>query len=193
MSLSDDDRRALLRSARESIRRALAGEWRVGATRAEGELGEPRGVFVTLHLAGELRGCIGYIEPVVPLAQAVEEVAIKSAVEDPRFPPLTSRELARVEIEISVLSPLRQVLDVGQIEPGKHGVVISAGYRRGLLLPQVATEYGWGREQFLSHTCLKAGLPPDSWKEEGVEIYSFTTDIFSERDLRQEADHAHNS
>ena len=189
--MEDEDRRALLRSARDSIRRALAGDWSPTATRAGGELGEPRGVFVTLHMGGDLRGCIGYIEPVVPLAQAVEEVAAKSALEDPRFPPLTKRELQEVEIEISVLSPLTRVRDAREIKVGVHGLVVSSGFRRGLLLPQVATEYGWERDEFLSHTCLKAGLPPESWKEERVEIYSFTTDVFSEREMRQEVNDAH--
>jgi len=142
-------------------------------------------------MGGDLRGCIGYIEPVVPLAQAVEEVAAKSALEDPRFPPLTKRELQEVEIEISVLSPLTRVRDAREIKVGVHGLVVSSGFRRGLLLPQVATEYGWERDEFLSHTCLKAGLPPESWKEERVEIYSFTTDVFSEREMRQEVNDAH--
>lgn len=135
---------------------------------------------MTLHLLGELRGCIGYIEPRFPLVETVQEVAQKAALEDPRFPPLTPRELERVEIEISVLSPLRKVVDVNEIVVGTHGLVIDAGYTRGLLLPQVATEWGWEREQFLSQTCRKAGLPADAWKQKKVSIYSFTSAVFSE-------------
>jgi len=136
-----------------------------------------------LHLLGELRGCIGYIEPRFPLVETVQEVAQKAALEDPRFPPLTPRELGKVDIEISVLSPLKKVSDVNEIVVGTHGLVIDAGYTRGLLLPQVATEWGWEREQFLSQTCRKAGLQADAWKLKRVTIYSFTSAVFSENQL----------
>jgi len=105
---------------------------------------------------------------------------VKAAFEDPRFPTLSAREFEEVEIEISVLSPLRKITDVGEIEVGKHGLVLEAGFARGLLLPQVATEYGWDREQFLNHTARKAGLYPDAWRQKGTSIFIFTSDVFSE-------------
>ena len=136
-----------------------------------------------MHLHNELRGCIGYIEARFPLCETVEEAAAKAALEDPRFLPLTREEFKQVEIEISVLSPLQKVSNAAEVEVGKHGLVIDDGRSRGLLLPQVATEYGWGREQFLSQTCRKAGLSADAWKKKGVTIYSFTSDVFSEAEL----------
>lgn len=141
---------------------------------------ERRGLFVTLRHQGDLRGCIGYVEPKLPLYRAAEEIARKAAFEDPRFPPLRRDEASEVEIEISVLSPLEEVRDIAEIEVGKHGLVIEAGTLRGLLLPHVATEYHWNREEFLSHVALKAGLPPESWKQREIRMYTFTTNTFSE-------------
>lgn len=180
MELSEDDKRELLRIARSSIESALTETPMKSNVSYSGSTTEPSGAFVTLRLHNDLRGCIGYIEARLPLFKTVEEVAQKAAFEDPRFPPLSVDELQEVEIEISVLSPLRKISDVNEIEVGRHGLVIDAGYTRGLLLPQVATEYGWNREQFLSHTARKAGLPPDAWKHQGVELYVFTSDVFSE-------------
>jgi AmmeMemoRadiSam system protein A len=123
------------------------------------------------------------VEPKLPLYRAAEEVARKAAFEDPRFPPLVTDEASEVEIEISVLSPLEEVRDIDRIEVGKHGLVIEAGMRRGLLLPHVATEYNWSREEFLNHTALKAGLAPESWKDREVQISMFTANTFSESEL----------
>jgi AmmeMemoRadiSam system protein A len=183
MELSESDKKELLRIARSSIEQAMKGVPVSTTEQSTGLLGELRGVFVTLRLEHELRGCIGYVEARLPLREAVQEVAQKSAFEDPRFPPLSEEELKRVEIEISVLSPLRKISSVEEIEIGKHGLVVDAGYTRGLLLPQVATEYGWGREEFLSHTARKAGLPADAWKRAGIEIFAFTSDVFSEAEF----------
>lgn len=183
MELSADDKKELLQIARNSIAAALGNSPAPPSLNKSEVLDEMSGAFVTLHLLGELRGCIGYIEPRYSLRETVEEVAEKAALEDPRFPPLTLKELGRVEIEVSVLSPLTKVSDVNDIVVGKHGLVIDAGYRRGLLLPQVATEWGWGREQFLSQTCRKAGLPADAWKKNKVTIYSFTSTVFSEAEM----------
>jgi AmmeMemoRadiSam system protein A len=183
MELSTDDKKELLRIARNSIDAAVKSKPIVPSASASAALNELCGAFVTLHLLGELRGCIGYIEARFPLRETVEEVAQKAALEDPRFPPLSPKEVGNVEIEISVLSPLKKVSDVNEIVVGKHGLVIDAGYTRGLLLPQVATEWGWGREQFLSQTCRKAGLPSDAWKQKKVTIYSFTSAVFSEAEL----------
>jgi AmmeMemoRadiSam system protein A len=183
MELSTDDKKELLRIARDSIDAALKSKPTPPLRSTSEALNELCGAFVTLHLLGELRGCIGYIEPRFPLRETVEEVAQKAALEDPRFPSLTPKELERVEIEISVLSPLKKVSDVNEIVVGTHGLVIDAGYTRGLLLPQVATEWGWGREQFLSQTCRKAGLQADAWKQKKVTIYSFTSTVFSEAEM----------
>lgn len=142
---------------------------------------EKCGAFVTLHSNGELRGCIGYIEGIIPLFETVQEVAVKAALEDPRFEPVTVDELDNIDLEISVLSPLKKIKDVNKIEVGKHGLVIKRGYSRGLLLPQVAVEYNWDREAFLSHTCRKAGIGADQWKDQATEIYIFSAEIFSEK------------
>jgi len=183
MELNADDKKELLRIARDAIAAALTNKPTPPSGSTSEALSELCGAFVTLHLRGELRGCIGYIEPRFPLRETVEEVAQKAALEDPRFSPLTPRELERVEIEVSVLSPLKKVLDVNEIVVGTHGLVIDAGYTRGLLLPQVATEWGWEREQFLSQTCRKAGLQADAWKQKKVTIYSFTSAVFSEAEM----------
>lgn len=183
MDLSTDDKRVLLKIARDAIDAALRNKPAPPVLSKSKTLNELCGAFVTLHLSGELRGCIGYIEPRFALMETVQEVAQKAALEDPRFPPLTPKELESVEIEISVLSPLEKVLDVNEIVVGTHGLVIDAGYTRGLLLPQVATEWGWGRDQFLSQTCRKAGLSADAWKQKKVKIYSFTSAVFSEAEV----------
>ncbi len=141
-------------------------------------LKEKRGAFVTLKKHGHLRGCIGYVEGIKPLCKAVEEMAIAAALHDPRFNPVTEAELSQLEIEISVLTPLRRIKDIGEIEVGKHGLIIQRGPRSGLLLPQVATEYGWDRKTFLEHTCLKAGLPTDAWKDKDTGIYVFSAEVF---------------
>ncbi len=183
MQLSVADKKELLRIARASIASALSDRPSERSEQSGASLKERCGAFVTLHLHGELRGCIGYIEARFPLYETIEEAAVKAAFEDPRFLPLSAEEFEEVEIEISVLSPLQEVSSVDGIEVGKHGLVIDGGYTRGLLLPQVATEYGWGREQFLAQTCRKAGLPADAWNKKGVTIYSFTSDVFSEAEI----------
>jgi AmmeMemoRadiSam system protein B/AmmeMemoRadiSam system protein A len=141
-------------------------------------LEENRGAFVTIQKKGQLRGCIGYIEGHGPLHKTVEKMAAEAAFRDPRFPPVKEKELPELDIEISVLTPLRKITDVREIEVGKHGIYIIKGGWSGLLLPQVATEYGWDRLAFLEHTCQKAGLPPNAWKEKDIEIYIFSADIF---------------
>jgi AmmeMemoRadiSam system protein A len=143
---------------------------------------EPRGVFVSLKLNGELRGCIGYMEALMPLGKAIIHCAIQSATQDPRFPPLDLSELELVKIEISVLSPLEKIEDPNSVEVGTHGLVIAAGNRRGLLLPQVPTEWGWDRETFLNYTCRKAGLPSEAWRDPETSIYVFSAEVFREKD-----------
>lgn len=139
-----------------------------------------RGAFVTLHINGDLRGCIGMIEADKPLVELIPEVALKSAFADPRFPPLSESELKHIHIEISVLTRPEAVKDAHRITVGSDGLIIERGRYRGLLLPQVATDHKWSRETFLEETCWKAGLPHDAWKEPGTAIYSFQCEIFSE-------------
>jgi MEMO1 family protein len=146
----------------------------------EGKLLEKRGAFVTLTKKGELRGCIGYIMAVEQLYKAVSGMAIAASSRDPRFQRVSSNELRDVHIEISVLSPLKLINSPDEVETGKHGLYISKGNYSGLLLPQVAVEQGWNREEFLKQTCRKAGLPTNAWKEKGTNIHTFTAQIFSE-------------
>ncbi len=139
---------------------------------------EKLGAFVTLKKDGRLRGCIGNIVGDSPLWETIINLAAQSAFNDPRFPPLKKEELDLVDIEISVLSPLQSLDDPAKIVPGRHGLLISKGGSRGLLLPQVATEWGWDRETFLSHTCRKAGLADDCWKDPETKMHWFQAIVF---------------
>ncbi len=141
-------------------------------------LEEPRGAFTTLHLEGKLRGCIGYVSPSRSLYATVAESARAAALDDPRFPPVPPEDAPRLKIEISVLSPLRPIRPEDVIV-GRHGLVVSEGSRRGLLLPQVPIEWEWDRETFLAQTCLKAGLSADAWRH-GAQLQGFTAEVFSE-------------
>jgi AmmeMemoRadiSam system protein A len=143
---------------------------------------ERRGAFVTLKKRGHLRGCIGYIKPVKPLGETVQEMAVAAAFHDPRFPSLKLDEVRDLTFEISILSPLKQVKDINEIEVGTHGLYIVRGYKSGLLLPQVAVEYEWDRETFLQETCHKAGLPSQAWMDKETEIYIFSADYFGDAD-----------
>lgn len=183
MKLTNEEKRALLKIARSSIQSAIDKKPFPQREFKSDSLDQPSGVFVTLRAGGDLRGCIGYVEPFFPLAQATQEAAVKAAMEDTRFMPVTPAELTNITIEISVLSPLSELHDLKKIEIGEHGLVIDAGFRRGLLLPQVATEYKWDREQFLSHTATKAGLPPDAWKRKEVKLFTFTVEKFDESEF----------
>ena len=175
---SGDERRQLLALARQAI--ALAFEQRVPSIdHLPLHLREPRGVFTTLMLNSALRGCVGHAEPVQPLAQAVISTATGAAFHDPRFAPLTPEELPQTHISLNILSPIFPI-QPEQIELGKHGLLISQGNRRGLLLPEVPEHMGWhGREKFLEQTCLKAGLAPDAWRK-GARIEAFTAEAFGE-------------
>ncbi len=175
-----EEKRELLAIARAAIGDALKATPFQRHGRPRGALAQPCGAFVTLRLDGDLRGCIGYIESSEPLADVVASVAVKAAFEDPRFPPLSPAEFGRVSVEISVLSPLRPVTDINEIEVGVHGLLLELGVNRGLLLPQVATEYGWGRIEFLANLARKAGLPRNSWSDPGARLFAFTADIIEE-------------
>jgi AmmeMemoRadiSam system protein A len=134
---------------------------------------------VTLTKGGELRGCIGYIEPVLPLGQAVIRTAIYAATEDPRFPPVTPAELEDLRVEISVLTPAREIADPRLVQVGTHGLIVEKDGAKGVLLPQVPREFGWSREEFLDQVCLKAGLPRDAWKR-GARLSVFEAIVFHE-------------
>ncbi|MGA7562495.1 MAG: AmmeMemoRadiSam system protein A [Desulfobaccales bacterium] len=180
MDLSDADKKLLLQIARGSIEAHLLDKPAPALEAAPPSLCQPRGAFVSLHRRGQLRGCIGYLEAVQPLGETVREMAAAAAFHDPRFRPLGREELADLEVEISVLGPMQPVSDIDQIEVGTHGLYMVQGSCRGLLLPQVATEYHWDRLTFLKQTCSKAGLPPDAWKDPATKIYLFTAEIISE-------------
>src|SRR4030066_404169 len=139
-------------------------------------LREKRGAFVTLKKRGHLRGCIGYIKAVKPLWETVQEMAVAAAVHDPRFPTLKPDEIRDLTFEVSVLSPLKRIKDINEIEVGKHGLYIVNNYKSGLLLPQVAVEHEWDSELFLKETCCKAGLPSQAWKDKETQIYIFSAD-----------------
>ncbi len=178
---SREERRELLRVARDAIGSAF--QQREPAPPPESEhLREPRGAFTTLHLEGKLRGCVGYIFPVLPLYRTVAETAIAAAFHDLRFPPLVAQELPYISVEISVLS-LLQPTAPEDVEIGRHGLLITYSRSRGLLLPQVPLEDGWDRETFLAETCRKAGLPLDAWRH-GATIEAFTAEIFSDESER---------
>jgi len=176
--ISAHDRELLLRLAREAIQ-AYVGVAPAHVPAAGGVLGEPGGAFVSLHNCGELRGCIGHIEPNEPIGRVVTRCAVAAASTDPRFPPITADELQQIDIEISLLGPLEEIHGPGEIEVGRHGLVVEQGWQRGLLLPQVATEWQWDADTFLAHTCTKAGLARDAWKH-GAKIYRFEAEVFGE-------------
>jgi AmmeMemoRadiSam system protein A len=185
-TLSANERKILLNLARETI--AASFDSREPGAKPLASIPDgwdslrvPCGAFVTLHSHGRLRGCIGNIVGTRPLAETVAAMARSSAFEDPRFPPLKRIELDSIDIEISVLSPLETVDSPDRVIPGTHGVYITKGFRSGLLLPQVATEQGWDRETFLTHTCYKAGLDGDAWKRPDTEIQVFTAIVFGEK------------
>lgn len=176
--LSQEERLELLSIAKETIEAHVRSR-KVPEFRPTSQaLAEKRGVFVTIRRDGILRGCIGLIEGTRPLWQAVRDMAVSASTKDPRFPPITEKELPEIEIEISVLTPLERVESIEEIKVGQHGLYVRRGFYSGVLLPQVATEHGWNREEFLEHTCMKAGLPRDAWKK-GTEIHKFEAEVFS--------------
>jgi AmmeMemoRadiSam system protein A len=141
---------------------------------------QERGAFVTLKEKGEMRGCIGYVAPIKPLSYTVRDVAALAAVGDRRFKPVTTAELSELHYEVSVLSPLRRVLDIRKISLGRDGLVIRRGDSEGLLLPQIPIEQGWDLATFLAQACLKAGLAADAWRDERTDIFSFTAVVFND-------------
>lgn len=180
-ALTAEEKRALLELARHSVEHAVrAGEAFTPLGDWTAALEQERGAFVTLHKAGQLRGCIGYIAPTKPLYFTVRDTATLAALRDPRFSPVEVAELADLRYEISVLSPLRRATAVEQIEVGRHGLLLKNGSHEGLLLPQVPVEQGWDRSTFLEQTCVKAGLERNAWKSDETDIFLFTAVVFSE-------------
>jgi len=177
--LTPAQKAGLLAIARRAIRERVRGLPESVPSPEEAGLRAPGAAFVTLTRAGALRGCIGYVHAVLPLAETIAYCAASAAIGDPRFAPVTAIELPDLRVEISVLSPLRAVTDPGEIQVGVHGLYISKDGRRGLLLPQVATEYGWDRDTFLRQVCVKAGLPKDAWRR-GAEIQAFTVESITD-------------
>ncbi len=181
--LSEQDKKTLLKIARDAIEsHARSGNKPALPGDLPDSLTGENGAFVTLHQSGRLRGCIGNFVGQGPLAATVQKMALAAAFEDPRFPALKESELKDIDVEVSVLSPLREVKSVDEIETGRHGIYITKGMYRGVLLPQVATEQGWDRDTFLSQTCVKAGLPPGAWKKEDLKIEIFSAEVFGEKD-----------
>jgi len=172
-----EERVTLLNLAHESILSALEHR-EVSLDPPSPHFSEPRGAFTTLYLQRQLRGCVGYVLPVISLYRTVAETARAAAFEDTRFAPVTLAEARSLEVSLSILSPLR-VIKPEEVELGLHGLVVSYGGRRGLLLPQVPVEHGWDRLTFIEQTCQKAGLPRDAWKN-GATLEAFTAEVFGD-------------
>jgi len=184
--LNREQQDKLLALARTTIHDMLRGN-KPPVPDMEGEFSddifsEKRGGFVTLHIKGKLRGCIGYIVGMKNVPETIIDMAQAAAFRDPRFPPLSMGEFADIDIEISVLTPIELLTDISEIKIGRDGLIISSGHRSGLLLPQVATEYDWTVEQFLEHTCFKAGLHSSAWREAGTKIEKFSAQVFGEKE-----------
>ncbi len=183
--LSEEARLDLLHLARGSLEAHFLGEPppRLSSDRAEA-FGVARGLFVTVKRNGRLRGCIGTLSPEGDLTRVVAEFARRAAFEDPRFPPLSRDELAACEIEISVLTAPQPAENLDEIVIGRDGLIVEGRGRRGLLLPQVATEWGFGPARFVQEACRKAGLPPDAWRDPEVRLWRFQAEVFGEEARR---------
>ncbi len=181
-SLTTAEKAYLLELARGVITAEASGDTAPALETLTPALQENRGAFVTLHSGGQLRGCIGYIEGVKPLAEAIVDNALSAAFRDPRFTSVTAGEVPDLEIEISALTPLRDVASWRDILVPRHGVVLTRGPNKSVFLPQVAAEQGWDRDTMLSHLAMKAGLSPDAWRE-GAAFRVFEAEIFAEKEL----------
>jgi len=182
-SLTPKEKQELLSVARKSAETAVRERKQYIPAADSPTLLQDRGAFVTISKNGDLRGCIGYIAPMEPLIDTVRDVATYAALRDPRFPPVTPAELNDLHYEVSVLSPVRRVLDIKEIQVGKHGLLMKKGSHEGVLLPQVPVDQGWDRKTFLDETARKAGLPASAWKDEDTDIFMFTAVVFGETRL----------
>jgi AmmeMemoRadiSam system protein A len=178
-TLAPDARSELLRLARSAVTEFVGRRAVIVDRSGRAEFAEPRAAFVTLTKRGDLRGCIGFIEPVAPLGRAVIQAAIFAATEDPRFPPVAASEIGDLRIEISVLTPVREIGNPLEVTVGTHGLIVERDGRKGVLLPQVPVENGWDRETFLEQASLKAGLPRDAWRR-GAKLSVFEAIVFHE-------------
>jgi AmmeMemoRadiSam system protein A len=178
--LTPAEQETLVKLARHALEAHVRREAPPARARG-GALDEPLGAFVSIHKDHELRGCLGRLDVDAPLAETVADLAAVVSDSDPRFEPVSPAELPDLDVEISVLTPEREIASIEEIEVGRHGLIVESGHRRGLLLPQVAAEHGWDVETFLAHTCLKAGLAEDAWR--GARILVFEAQVFSERSL----------
>lgn len=176
--LDESQRKGLLGIARRALEGYLGAGKIPPEDGARGKLASPGAAFVTLTINGKLRGCIGYTEATAPLFKVVQECAVAAATEDPRFPPVSPKELPSLRVEISVLTPLFPIRPE-EVEVGRHGLMVEQGRMRGLLLPQVPVEWGWDRETFLDQACVKAGLSPSAWRH-GAALRAFTAEVFGE-------------
>jgi AmmeMemoRadiSam system protein A len=178
-SLAEREKQLLLQLARSALTLGVANKPPPRDFPNEEFLQQPSGAFVTLHRRGRLRGCVGQLPGRDSLVAVVAHCARAAALDDSRFEPVTSAELSEIDIEVSVLSALQDVTLMA-IEPGKHGLIVSKGMQRGVLLPQVATQFNWGAQRFLEETCVKAGLERDAWKDPAALVQAFTAEVFSE-------------
>jgi AmmeMemoRadiSam system protein A len=178
---SDQDRRKLLQLARAAVSEIVTHDRILSVPELAGPLAQPAGAFVTLFVAGRLRGCVGLPSPNLALGETVVQAALGAARNDPRFQPVSPAELAELEIEISVLSEAKPIA-ASEIQVGRHGLMVVRGCNRGLLLPQVAVERGWTAEVFLDEVCRKAELPASAWKDPQTQLFAFTAEHFSERE-----------
>jgi AmmeMemoRadiSam system protein A len=183
--LTETDQRLLLRLARTELEATLLISWPGSRlSHVPVSLVQPCGAFVTLRMSGQLRGCVGRVRTFLPLHKTVRDCAVAAALSDPRFPPTKASELSSLLLEISVLSPPVEAKPE-EVELGRHGLLVSQGSKRGLLLPQVATEWNWDRTRFLEEACIKAGLSSNAWLR-GARIETFTAQVFSESDMHEQ-------
>ena len=186
MALSKEEKKILLAIARDSLEKYVKEKSLPENIEAKykisEKLKEKTGVFVTLKIKGQLRGCIGSIIGTDPLYTGVRDNAIKAGLSDPRFPPVKASELKQIDMDISVMTPLQKIADYKKIRLGTDGVIVKKGSRRAVYLPQVATETGWSLDEFLSQLCRKAWLPGDAYKEPGMEFYIFQALVFGEKE-----------
>ena len=178
--LDDSDKTTLLVLARKTLDSYLSNGTIPPCPTASASLLEHKGAFVSLHHGKELRGCIGQLYPDQELVKIVQHCALSAALDDARFLPVDHEELADMTIEISVLTPFHRIRSLEEIEVGRHGLYVEQGRFRGLLLPQVCTQYGWNREEFLEQTCRKAGLPASAWRNPNTIIQTFEAQVFSD-------------
>jgi AmmeMemoRadiSam system protein A len=181
--LADREKHLLLEVARRALTAGVERRESIPDFPDDEVLRQPGGAFVTLHLRGRLRGCVGQLPSKDPLIEVVAHCAKAAALEDPRFKPVRAEEVAEIEIELSILSPLQDTT-LEKIEAGKHGLVVSRGWQRGVLLPQVATEFKWQAARFLEETCVKAGLEREAWQDPHTRIQAFTAEVFSDSALQ---------